>query len=260
MPIPSTPADAAALLGVGLTADRDTIRDRYRRLARIYHPDANPDDDAAGVRMLELNAAVDLLLGADTPTVDPITEEAPRRSLTRREQRHEARIRDALHHLPYGVYVIGTATPDGEPNAMVADWVMQVSFSPRIVCISFERDATSLRNLRETRQLTDQSAAGVGHGPGRSLPATVRPIQDPGPFAPTVRGAGQDARRQIRAARRRRIPCWDDSLMWLAAEAQQFIPVGEHVLALCRSFDGDVHLRSTKDHSLTLYTGWHYGG
>ena len=155
MSIPSTANDAAMLLGVGITADRDTIRDRYRRLARIYHPDANPDDDAADERMRELNAAVDLLLGSDTPTIAAIIEpQRNDRALTTRERRHEARIRDALQHLPYGIYVVGTVTPEGRPNAMVADWVMQVSFRPRIICVSFERDAASLRNLRETRQLT----------------------------------------------------------------------------------------------------------
>ena len=201
MPIPSTAADAAALLGVGLTADRDTIRDRYRRLARIYHPDTNPDDDAAGARMLELNAAVDLLLGTDTPTIDVGIEETPRneRALTTRERRQDARIRSALQHLPYGIYVVGTVTPDGKPNAMVADWVMQVSFKPRILCVSFERDATSLKNLRETRQLTVSLLAGVGHGPRRSLPPTLRPLQDRGPLS-RVRRARQDARRRLRAA------------------------------------------------------------
>jgi len=159
MPIPTTAADAASLLGVGIDADRQTIRDRYRRLARVYHPDQNPHDDAAGTRMLALNAAVDLLLGADTPTIDETTfanptDNPPTRSLSKREQRRQTQIRSALHTLPYGVYVIGTVTPDGRPNAMVADWVMQVSFQPRILCVSFERDAASLRYLRQTRTLT----------------------------------------------------------------------------------------------------------
>ena len=257
MPIPTTAVDAAQILGVGIDADQKTIRDRYRRLARIYHPDQNPDDDAAGVRMLELNAAVDLLLGADTPTVDPIIEEAPRRSLTRREQRHEARIRDALHHLPYGVYVIGTATPDGEPNAMVADWVMQVSFSPRILCVSFERDATSLRNLRETREIT------INLLPESGMDLAARFLQPSDPSKIQGRRADMAAPDKMRGVAYQQLeggaPVLDDSLMWLAAEAQQFIPVGEHVLALCRVFDGDA-APIDEGPLTTLYTGWHYGG
>ena len=263
MPIPSTPADAAALLGVGLGADRDTIRDRYRRLARIYHPDANPDDDAAGVRMLELNAAIDLLLGSDTPTVE-IEYEPQRndRALSPRERRRDARIRSALQHLPYGIYVIGTVTPEGAANAMVADWVMQVSFKPRILCVSFERDATSLRNLRETRQLT------VSLLPESGMDLAARFLQPSDPSKIEGRSAEFAAPDKMRGVAYQQLehpsleagaPVLEDSLAWVAAEAQQFIPIGEHILALCRVFDGDA-LPIDEGPLTSLYTGWHYGG
>ncbi len=263
MPIPSNAADAAALLGVGLGADRDTIRDRYRRLARIYHPDANPDDDAAGARMLELNAAVDLLLGSDTPSIE--TEFEPQRAsraLTKRERRRDARIRSALQHLPYGIYVIGTVTPEGTPNAMVADWVMQVSFQPRIICVSFERDAASLRNLRETRQLT------VSLLPESGMDLAARFLQPSDPSKIEGRSSQFAAPDKMRGVEYQQLehanldggaPVLDASLAWIAAEAQQFIPVGEHMLALCRVFDGDA-LPIDEGPLTSLYTGWHYGG
>ena len=263
MPIPSTPADAAALLGVGLTADRDTIRDRYRRLARIYHPDANPDDDAAGTRMLELNAAIDLLLGSDTPTINTdFVAQPPSRALTARERRREARIRSALQHLPYGIYVVGTVTPEGKANAMVADWVMQVSFRPRIICISFERDAASLRNVRETRQLT------VSLLPESGMDLAARFLQPTDPSKVEGRSAEFAAPDKMRGVAYVQLehpelgdgaPVLEDSLAWIAADAQQFIPVGEHILALCRVFDGDA-LPIDEGPLTSLYTGWHYGG
>ncbi len=263
MPIPSTVTDAAALLGVGPTADRDTIRDRYRRLARIYHPDANPDDDAAGTRMLELNAAIDLLLGSDTPTIDTDFEPQPQsRSLTPRERRRDARIRSALQHLPYGIYVVGTVTPEGKANAMVADWVMQVSFRPRIICISFERDAASLRNLRETRQLT------VCLLPESGMDLAARFLQPTDPSKIEGRSAKFAAPEKMRGVGYVQLehpdletgaPVLEDSLAWIAAEAQQFVPVGEHILALCRVFDGDA-LPIDEGPLTSLYTGWHYGG
>ena len=263
MPIPNTPADAAALLGVGVTADRDTIRDRYRRLARIYHPDANPDDDAAGARMLELNAAVDLLLGAETPTLENEFEPTPApRALTRVERRQEARMREALQHLPYGVYVIGTVTAEGVPNAMVADWVMQVSFRPRIICVSFERDAASLRNLRATRQLT----VSLLPESGMNLAAKFLQPSDPSKIeGRSAEFAAPDKMRGVpyvaleHAELGDGAPILEDSLAWLAAEAKQFIPVGEHVLALCEVFDGDA-LPIDEGPLTSLYTGWHYGG
>ena len=265
MPIPSTASDAAALLGVDPTADREVIRDRYRRLARIYHPDTNPDDEAAGVRMLELNAAVDLLLGSDTPTLDPIAEAPPQprdRRMTVRERRQDAGIRSALQHLPYGVYVIGTVTPEGTPNAMVADWVMQVAFRPRIICISFERDAASLRNLRETRQLT------VCLLPESGMDLAARFLQPSDPSKIEGRSKDFAAPDKMRGVPHVQLehaelgdgaPVLKDSLAWIAAEALQFIPVGEHVLALCEVFDGDA-LPIDEGPLTSLYTGWHYGG
>ena len=51
------------------------------------------------------------------------------------------------------VYVIGTAHND-EHNVMVADWLMQVSFKPRLVAVAFEEDATTLANVRGSRVFT----------------------------------------------------------------------------------------------------------
>ncbi|MES4792897.1 MAG: hypothetical protein C4321_07850, partial [Chloroflexota bacterium] len=39
-------------------------------------------------------------------------------------------------------------------NAMLADWVMQVSFRPRLLAVSIENDARTLRFIRETRVFT----------------------------------------------------------------------------------------------------------
>ena len=265
MPVPTNASEAADLLGIGIDAPAGAVRERYRSLARVYHPDRNPDDAAAGERMLELNAAVDLLLGADTPTAEHITESngaaatGNGRALTRREQRREARIRDALHHLPYGVYVIGTATAEGRPNAMVADWVMQIAFKPRILGVSFERDASSLRNVRETRQLT------VNLLPEEGMDLAARFLQpsDPG----KVKGRSAAARAELvdkmRGVEHRQLeggaPVLADSLAWLSCEARQFVPVGEHVLVLAEVRDGEAAPIDARPLTST-YTGWVYGG
>jgi curved DNA-binding protein CbpA len=48
-------------LGVPKEATADDIRRAYRRLARKHHPDANPDDPAAGERFKEIQRAYELL-------------------------------------------------------------------------------------------------------------------------------------------------------------------------------------------------------
>jgi DnaJ domain len=49
------------VLGVAAHATADEVRRAYRRLARRYHPDRNPDPDAAA-RFGEIKAAHDALL------------------------------------------------------------------------------------------------------------------------------------------------------------------------------------------------------
>ena len=52
-------ADPYEVLGVARDASDDEIKRAYRRLAKQYHPDANPDDPAAAKKMQEINAAYD---------------------------------------------------------------------------------------------------------------------------------------------------------------------------------------------------------
>ncbi|MEB3285142.1 MAG: J domain-containing protein [Candidatus Sericytochromatia bacterium] len=53
--------DFYKILGVTRNADDNEIRKAYRRLARRYHPDTQPDDPLAGARFRELTEAYDVL-------------------------------------------------------------------------------------------------------------------------------------------------------------------------------------------------------
>ncbi|HEY2414575.1 MAG TPA: J domain-containing protein [Pirellulaceae bacterium] len=50
-----------ATLGVGRSASGDEIQKAYRKLARKYHPDMNPDDKAAQKKFKEVQQAYDVL-------------------------------------------------------------------------------------------------------------------------------------------------------------------------------------------------------
>ena len=53
--------DYYAVLGVTQTAVAKDITKAYRKLARQYHPDANPNNAAAEEKFKEVSAAYDVL-------------------------------------------------------------------------------------------------------------------------------------------------------------------------------------------------------
>lgn len=53
--------DPYAVLGVNRGASEEEIKTAYRRLAKKYHPDLNPDDRQAAQKMQEINAAYEQL-------------------------------------------------------------------------------------------------------------------------------------------------------------------------------------------------------
>ncbi len=57
-------------------------------------------------------------------------------------------IKDALSRMPYGFYAI-TSRNGEDVNAMVANWVMQASFSPRLIAMALQKKAYSYSVISE---------------------------------------------------------------------------------------------------------------
>jgi len=57
--------DYYQILGVSRDADQKTIQKAYRKLARQYHPDVNPNDKAAEEKFKEINEANEVLSDAE---------------------------------------------------------------------------------------------------------------------------------------------------------------------------------------------------
>src|SRR5690242_6965956 len=52
-------------LGLSRTASEKEVRNAYRKLARKFHPDVNPNDRGAESRFKEINAAYEVLSDPD---------------------------------------------------------------------------------------------------------------------------------------------------------------------------------------------------
>ena len=54
--------DYYEVLGVSKDADEDTLKKAYRKLAKKYHPDANPGDKEAEAKFKEASEAYSVLM------------------------------------------------------------------------------------------------------------------------------------------------------------------------------------------------------
>ena len=182
-------------------------------------------------------------------------------TIGRIERTEDDDIREALHEFPYGIYVIGT-TRDGRANAMIADWVMQISFSPRLIAVGFERDSSSLARVRESGVFTVNLLSQEGNGM-----ALARSFVQPSNAA-KVKGRSDEAAAQQHdklagidyqlSERAPGCPIIDDALAYAECVAEQFIEAGDHILVLGRVLFAEV-INSGAPLTST-YTGWSYSG
>lgn len=169
-------------------------------------------------------------------------------------------IKEAMHEMPYGIYVIGT-TRDDRPNGMIADWVMQVSFEPRLVACAFERDSSSLQRIRDHGFFTVNllpatdglliaqrfvQPANAAKVKGRSETAAAQTVD---------KLAGIDHRPAEHAIG---CPILEDAVAYLECAREQVIEVGDHVLVIGRVLYGEV--QSSDDPLTSTVTGWSYSG
>ncbi len=175
----------------------------------------------------------------------------------RREKSADELIQEAMHELPYGIYIIGSVR-DGEPNGMIADWVMQVSFRPRLLAVAFERSSYSLASIRGCRAFTVNLLA----EDGMTLAARfLQPRQ-----GAKIRGRSEQAQAVVHrkldgveyTVDGRGCPLLADALAVYECEAEQFVDAGDHELVVGRVLDARL-LRSA-DPLTSVYTGWSYSG
>ena len=169
------------------------------------------------------------------------------------------RLVEVMDQMPYGLYIVGSAS-NREVHGMMAHWVMQVSFSPRLVAVALENDAHTLENVRGHRFFTlnflPQDNDGMHlaakfaqpyygskvKGRAGDAVAAVHPKLDDIPHRRTEHGC----------------PVLDLDAAWLECEVERFVPMGDHTLVIGRVTNGRV-LRDSEPLT-SSYTGWTYSG
>ncbi|MGE0600152.1 MAG: flavin reductase family protein [Dehalococcoidia bacterium] len=168
-------------------------------------------------------------------------------------------VEKALLALSYGVHVIGSRAADGTLNAMLADWVMQVSFKPRLLAVSIENDARTLRFIRETGGFTVNL---LHEKDGMDI---ARKVVMPSE-AKKVRGRSEEAAAQVidklanipYGLHDNGCPVLDAALGWIACEAETFHETGDHTIVVGRCIDGE-RVRAG-EMLIERELGWEYAG
>lgn len=172
----------------------------------------------------------------------------------------ERLIEDVMEQFPYGLYIIGSRALDGEPNAMMADWVMQVAFKPRLVAVAFEKDAHTLENIRADGVFTVNMLS----KDGESMQLASRFAQPY--YGRKVKGRAGVAMTEVHhkldgieySLLESGCPVLDLAMGWLDCGVEQFVETGDHVLVVGRVLDGAIVREG--DVMTSTYTGWTYSG
>ncbi len=170
-------------------------------------------------------------------------------------------IAEALEQMPYGLYIIGSRSGDGtEINGMMADWLMQVAFKPRLLCLSLENNSTTLRFVRESGVFT----VNLLPADGRELAAKFCQPRD----ASKIEGRSEAAAAVIydkfhgvewEEGELTRCPVLLDAIAFIECEVDQFVTAGDHTLVTGRTINGAV-LNYEAEPLTQRILGWSYAG
>jgi flavin reductase (DIM6/NTAB) family NADH-FMN oxidoreductase RutF len=165
-----------------------------------------------------------------------------------------------MHEMPYGLYIVGSKEEGGQVNGMMADWVMQVSFEPRLVAIAFESTSHTLGNIRERRYFSVNLLA----QDDESMELARRFAQ---PFSgQKVQGRKGEERLKVHykldglayQTSPNGTPLLDAAMAWFECELVEERSIGDHILVVGAVLDGGI--MKEVEPMTSHYTGWTYSG
>ena len=165
---------------------------------------------------------------------------------------------NALGEMPYGLYIVGSKS-NGDLNGMMADWVMQVAFEPRLVAVSIENDAHTLANITRSGVFSVNLLAADEFELAAKF---AQPY-----YGSKVKGRGGPARDAVHhkldgvhyePGKLTGCPILTEGLAWFECRVRMTVPLGDHTLVVGGVLGGCV-LREGDPLTSTI-TGWPYSG
>lgn len=159
------------------------------------------------------------------------------------------KMKDALNMLPYGFYAIGSRS-DSDVNIMVANWITQASFSPRLVALGLQKTSYTHQLISAGRVFTvnifNEADADVIKGFTKSREKNPDKVKDANYSAGPETGA----------------PVVDGAAAYLECRVVQIVDVGgDHDLVVGEVVGAGVSKEGPVDETLTLPDiGWSYAG
>ncbi len=158
-------------------------------------------------------------------------------------------IKDALRMMPYGFYSITSRSGD-EVNAMVANWVSQVSFEPRLVALGLQKTSFSYGLVEE----------------GRVFAINIFRKEDEEILMPFCKSRAKFANKMEEAtyttAPVTGCPVLDGAAAYIEFKVARIIDVGgDHDIVIGEPVGAEVLKESEASDVLTLpHLGWSYAG
>ncbi len=159
------------------------------------------------------------------------------------------RIKDALRMMPYGFYAF-TTNSGGEVNAMVVNWVTQMSYAPRLLAVGIQKSCYS-RGLLEV---------GGVFGLNIFLQADSDAIM--GITSGRAKKPEKMAEANYSAAPETGVPVLADAAAYIECKVTQIVDVGgDHDIVVGEAISADVMKAGAPPDVLSLtQLGWSYAG
>ncbi|MFQ5398464.1 MAG: flavin reductase family protein [Anaerolineae bacterium] len=158
-------------------------------------------------------------------------------------------IKDALNRMPYGFYSI-TSRNGEDVNAMVVNWVMQTSFSPRLIAIGLAKKAYSYGVIQE----------------GQVFAINTFLAADKDALLPFTKGRAKRPDKmesaQYTPGPKTGCPILEGAAAYLECKVVQLVDVGgDHDILVGEVVNGAILKEGDVNDTLTLpHLGWSYAG